>query len=141
MCSSINLSTAEERVRKNWLYLSAFYFLFPALILVGFTAFLWLVNIQNSEWFESLKAILKDVLKFGLGWHCAYRKHGIKLLTLWLYFSPFIMVIQFGVLLWLSFDPWLVPLIAFDAGIYIWWYVLTYKMRKINLVIQERQSA
>ncbi|MBI3259668.1 MAG: hypothetical protein HYZ54_09370 [Ignavibacteriae bacterium] len=71
-----------------------------------------------------------------LAWHCAYRRHGTALLMFWLIVGPFRFFVVFaaaiGGLVAKPHKPLVSAALIFEAIAYVWWYILSFKLRKIN---------
>lgn len=83
-----------------------------------------------------------QLLSFALFYYCAYYKPGTKLLTFSLFFFPLSMLQGFAIYSAFLWSEWLAGMVlSVDWILIIWWYVLTFKLRKINEVLQIKAIA
>lgn len=135
------INKSEEKTRKHWL-LSTFCFLvFYPLTLFAFFAILshWLPIPKNTG-IGLIAHAFTGLFSLWIVWHCAYKKYGTRLLTFWLIIIPFKQLASIVEVLKETWDLWTIFFLALDIGVFLWWYLLSLKMRKVNKSIQERLS-
>lgn len=137
------ITTSENRIRKHWLISTASISVIFPLALFVFLCFLSAhITISHDELKDLLREPLVDAFKgsfsMWLIWFCAYRKPGIKLLTVWLIMTPIWMLASTMKCLMESSDLWTVIAILVEFLIFLWWYVLSFKLRAVNKVIKKR---
>jgi len=135
----------EEICRKQWLYITIFQSLF--------VPFLLLISMCINAIFDLfvvgqlIGSTLGALLGIWMGYHCAYKKRGVKLLNFWLICSVFSFFYQVIILYTGDFDPitiyitfsltnnlkqlqLLIPLLI--LLLFIVWTSLTFHLRKFN---------
>ena len=148
MQTKLMYSQAEEKTRKRWRL--------SFLVLLGWN---WLIVLEtllvnqhrDLAIVNATVAAIWSVFSL-LIYYCAYQKPGTRLLT-WALWSP--------VLAWCNYltkpNPqkldflifgdlvsaegvWETLLVLVPNGIYLWWYILSFQLRKINKAIACRQE-
>jgi len=131
-----NLFSKEENsLRKHWLWAHAWN---SVLLCLGFACVLMGTGQSEIATFGLLGLALNLVM-FWLGYHCAYKKHGIRLLTFWLTASAIFRLQSWtkganegleGVFLWFT---------AMEIVIFVWWFCVAFQLRKINKKILQKK--
>lgn len=133
------LDQKEEKIRRNWLLITVFYFLFFPSSCFVFSAGLLL---SKSQMYRAVNDALSSFFIFGFIflwpiWHCAYKKHGTMLLTCCLASIPYQLcsfVLTSCVCKCSSEDDfWL--LVVYSV-MYILWCISSIRLKKINKKIQ-----
>ncbi len=126
----IEVTKAEYKTRKQWLI--------STLIMQGFAPLLLLLGLPFPLEQKEIVMLLGPLLSLWILYHCAYRNCGIKWLTLVLILSPL------GILRALNEIPsHNFSTICFDTiqiALYIWWYILSLRLRKLNKKILEHKK-
>lgn len=128
----------DNKIRKHWLiFTSLNYLTFPFLLLIKMA--------NESESIDITQLVLGFcimsclcLMGFLLIYHCAYKKYGNILLTFLLIVSPIRMVADIFQSLQESLDILSTILILLDSGIFLWWYALSLKLRKLNSKIRSQ---
>ena len=130
------LTENEKKTRKHWLRLTIFqHFFIPFLFTIGLTFYLFTTKHSLKESLTSIVAYLIvtifNALSFWWIYHCAYKKMGTALLGFFLIVTP----ISWSFILWdIVQKPdaggWFAVILFWPF--IIWWYVLSYKLRKMN---------
>ncbi len=140
MPSSI-ANNSENRIRKHWLFSTASLLIFYPLALFAFFSFLSTrISISEEALIEPLAYAIAGLIPLWLIWHCAYRKHGTKLLSFWMVVSPIKMLASIVGCLKEPCNLWVIAFILLDVAIFLWWWLLSFKMKAVNKTIQERLS-
>jgi hypothetical protein len=132
---------SENKIRKHWLLSAGSLFLFYPI--VRFVLFLLLLPqgaLSKGVLMDSLAHVFSGTFVMLVIWHCAYRKYGTKLLSFWLFVSPLTMGASIMKALRESGDTWTVSFISFEVAVFLWWFLLSLKMRSVNKAVQERLS-
>jgi hypothetical protein len=127
----------QSRTRKLWLFST-----FTLLVLnpLAYLVFFAILSAEASLSKETLIAFLACTVKCGIPmliiWHCAYRRYGTKLLTLWLFMTPFnIFALILAAFLAYS-NVWVMACILIELFVCVWWFIISLKMRTINKTIR-----
>lgn len=140
MPSSVT-NDCENRIRKHWLLSAASFLIFYPLALFAFLSFMSTrISIPEGALIEPLAHALAGSFALGLIWHCAYKKHGTKLLSLWMVVSPIKMLASIAECLKESCNIWVISLVLIEISIFLWWWLLSFKMKAVNKTIQGRLS-
>lgn len=134
----IRYNKIEEKDRKHWLFLTYCYFvILPIFLSVFFAIQSQFFQISKDVPYKFLEYAGSGLIQLWMIWYCAYRKHGTKLLTLWMMFGSMRTLLSTLKLLdGSSNNPWIVGATFLDILIYVWWHILSLRMRKINKRIQ-----
>jgi len=134
------MSREEQKMRKRWLVLTLCYFLIPAALLFVPVVVVLFSNTPFSIMVLLLLALpVLELIKLWIFWHCAYKKRGTALLTFCLVAGPLLVLLSLVGWLMGHRDPWTLEMLVIAVvvtPIYIWWYVLSFKLRKINRQFQ-----
>jgi hypothetical protein len=134
-----HLDNENQKIRKQWLKYSLFYFLaYPLLILAYFKNFVW-NDLQSGLSTLSL-GLISGLIFFGIPYYFAYKKSGTRWLTLCLFIGPFRVANEVLAYLKFSRDSWEISMLILDIIIYAGWYILTWKLRKVNRQMQLRKQ-
>lgn len=137
--SNCVINKSEEKVRKHWLFSTwFFFFLYPIALFAFFAVLSEKVYIPEDAIYEQLVYAIAGLIPIWLIWHCAYRKNGIKLLTFWLVVGPIKMLASIAEISNEPCNVWVNAFVAINIGLFIWWFLLSLEMRKVNKSIQER---
>jgi hypothetical protein len=132
---------SENRIRKHWLLSTACFLIFYPLALFAFVYFLSTrISIPEDALIEPLAHTLVGLFSMWLIWHCAYKKHGTKLLSLWMVVSPLKMLASVVECLKEACNIWMITLFLIEISIFLWWWLLSFKMKAVNKAIQGRLS-
>jgi hypothetical protein len=131
------ITKREERERKYWLLATiCSRIVYPVVVFLLFDLMAGKIQFtQHSLYKLSIDALIGLVLLWMIV-HCAYKKHGTKLLLIWLVIIPFRMLFSIIFLVKESHNPWIVAQILLECTMYAWWYILSLRLRKINKTIQ-----
>jgi len=122
------LSSKEKRTRRLWLgltvaknaYILPLFWFLGGLEIIAFATLI----LAFSTW---------------LFYHCAYRKMGTILLTSALIGTPISIANEWTTLsVNLTMSPLLIWHMLVGTGICIWWWVVSFRMRKMNCVLRHR---
>ena len=139
--SSSVTNNSENRIRKHWLLSTASFLIFYPLALFAFLSFMSTrISIPEDALIEPLAHALAGSFALWLIWHCAYKKYGTKLLSLWLVVSPIKMLASIVECLKEcgEINVWVIALVSLEISIFLWWWLLSFKMKAVNKAIQER---
>jgi hypothetical protein len=138
---SFAMTKPEEKTRKRWLFATFSYFILYPLALCGFLAFL---SRSGSKSVAILVVFLVcgiiKIFPMLLIWHCAYRKYGTKLLTFWLVIWPLPMFALILGIFAKSVDVGARLYFLIEFAFFVWWFLVSLKMRAVNKSIKERLS-
>jgi len=156
MTGTYTLEPEEENQRKWWARVAIGYpfYLFVLLVL----PVIFIVQEPNSgevlfletAMGQLIVAITGSLIQLLISWHCAYDNYGTRWLMFWLIISPILFLRDLSAVFQdpeiFNLEP--VPLtitivftLVFSLPIFIWHYILTIKMRKINKKIQAQYKA
>lgn len=142
----------EIKIRKNWLITTILVTLIPFIFLT--ILYFWSVTwniLDKTEIYTSMLVTLLYAIPSYILIHCTYKKFGTAYLTFNLIFSPFHFLKatfstcqEIKVLLSLNGAPSSLIIIVISTvianiSIYIFWYWISLRIRKVNKVIQRRQ--
>src|SRR5258708_23597106 len=124
----LDIDDKEKQVRKHWAFA-----LFGN---IGFFLLLaFLVIVSGRDALISSALFVVSLSSMYILYRCAYKKHGTCLLTINLIFQPFYFIkIVFDILH--TTDALSMSILLLDSALYIWLYVLSFQLRKINEKIQ-----
>lgn len=129
----------ENKIRKHWLLSIASFLVFYPIALFAFLSFMSMrISIPENALIEPLAHALVGSFSLWLIWHCAYKKHGTKLLSFWMVVSPIRMLASIVGFLKESCNAWVVAFVLIEISIFLWWWLLSFKMKAVNKAIQER---
>ncbi len=138
MSSACTINKSEEKTHKYWLFSSLCMLVLFPLIVLGFMVTLSKqIDIPESVLYECLIYVILGILSLWLIWYCAYKNPGTRLLTFWLFTSPIKRITQIGQELSESSDVLIIIPLIIESGIFLWWYLLSLKLRKINKARQK----
>jgi len=137
--SSRVMNKSEEKIRKHWLFSTiSLLILYPIALFAFLAALSEGVHIPEDALIEPLAYAFTGLFSLWLIWHCAYRKYGTGMLGFWLIVSPFKQLASIVEALKEPCNGWTIAFIALGIGVFLWWYLLSLKMRKVNKSIQSR---
>jgi hypothetical protein len=137
--STCVISKSLNKTRKHWLFSTFSFLILYPLALALFSFFTDLserIAISEDALIELLAYAFGGVIPMWMIWHCAYRKHGTRLLTFWLFVSPLQML---GAIVESCNSRTLIFLLL-NLAIFLWRLFMSIKMKAINKMIQERIS-
>ena len=129
------------KTRQKWLISTVVYFfLYPVSV---FTVF-YLLSIQHPFPRQSLLASLGiTIAGLVMVWalyECAYKKHGTKLLSFCLLAGQTFVLVRNIHLLSHPFDLWATLALVVEFSLYIWWRILSLKLKHYNKLVQAHHS-
>jgi hypothetical protein len=140
MTSKFEFSERDTILRKQWLRCSLLvYIFFPILTIVSLKIFFLLNSIETNFWLDVAKDaefIIINLIFFAIAYNFAYIKCGTKWLTWWLVTGPLSFILSIGTIFKMPLNSLEIGFWIFDIFIYSWWYVSTWKLRRINRKIQ-----
>ena len=95
------------------------------------------MDILESVLYECLIYVTFGILSLWLIWYCAYKNPGTRLLTFWLVMSPIKRITNIGQKLSEPSGVLIIIALVIENGIFLWWYLLSLKLRKINKARQK----
>lgn len=136
------INKSDSRIRKHWLLSTFSLFILIPISLSCFWAILsFIMFIPLVATIEPLIYAIIGLSQGALIWHCAYKKYGTKLLTAWLIIFP---LNQLRIIPEIFIDPpanWFNgAIILLEIAIFIWWYIMSIKLRAINMTVKKRLS-
>ena len=133
------ITETEQKTRKQWLFsTAALLFLFPLAVFVFFVAFFKLIHVPGEFLFRELGSCMGGLIPLWIIWHCCYRKYGTRLITLWLFASPLSQVREIYGVIKEGFNPIVICVAAIELGLFVWWYLLSLRIRKLNKSAREK---
>jgi hypothetical protein len=126
--------TPQERsLRMQWLIISLIAILAWPLITLGFMGYIATKHHVpgNLIWVYLTVAVI-TVLVFYILYRCSYVKPGTKFLTFCLIVGPLLKLKATVDALRTGHDYVTLIALAVNLGFYIWWYVLSLRLRKMN---------
>lgn len=137
--SSSVTNNFENRIRKHWLLsIASFLVLYPIVLFAFFSFISIRILIPEDVLTELLAHAFAGLFALWLIWHCAYKKHGTKLLSLWMVLSPINMLVSIMESLKESCNALVLTFVLIDISIFLWWWLLSFKLKAVNKAIQER---
>ena len=136
--STLILDNKDKKLRKRWLYVTLYQFIFFPIVWLGFMALLslWfpvnLVNLCQIMLPLAFVGVLQSCVLLGL----SYYKHGTILLTLALIVGPFQYIASTLSILQEPCNVLTYIAILVDTVMYAWWYGLSFKLRELNKKIR-----
>ncbi len=139
--SSDMVNTSEISTRKQWLLSSLCWLvLYPfAVCTIFFSLSIW-IQMPDDVITAPLSRAVGGLISMPLIWYFAYKKLGTKLLIFWLVISPGIQLTNSIESLMATRSSWMIMYVAIDAGVFLWWYLMSLKVRKVNKTIRERKA-
>jgi hypothetical protein len=132
-----DITPKEVKEQKRWLIVTVVYKFILPLLLFAISASLFEKNECPPEVVsELLRNVFLGLISLWIFWHCAYKKNGTKLLTLFLVLSPIIVAKDLMRSLKESTDPWTLGLLILGLSLYIYWYIFSLKLKRINQKIK-----
>ncbi|HEX2580076.1 MAG TPA: hypothetical protein VHK67_06725 [Rhabdochlamydiaceae bacterium] len=130
---SHSFTTHEKSIRKQWLVVSVIAILAWPLIWLGFMSFISMKQPVPSEvfWICFMVTAITTAIFYAL-YRCTYVKPGIKFLTFALIVGPLLKLKATFDALKAGHDPVTLIALVLNLGFYVWWYVLSLQMRKMN---------
>ena len=123
----------EKSVRKQWLILTIIALLaWPLLTLIFFTVLSKQEQVPGSVYWIFVSMALLTVLFVYILYRCAYVKPGIRFLTFLLIVGPLLKIKATMDALKTGHDAVTLIALAVNLGLYIWWYILSLQLRKMN---------
>lgn len=135
------LNKTDERNRKLWMIAAiCSLFIYPIFVF-AFLNFMFPRSLTNNELFyQTLGSVIGNFIGLWIFWHRAYRNHGLFLLTCLMVLGPVHMFVTLKSLFNHSYEWWAIGAMLIDIVLYVWWYVLSVKLRKINRKIRMQIS-
>lgn len=132
------LGKSEQKTRKHWLYLTiahSCYIPVACLIIV----IMGILQQGCAVFLLGIPLLMGFLVAIPLGmfWHCAYKNPGTRLLTFSIVMGPIRLLLSLGNFTRIIY-PIEIPCALFEICFYLYWYVMTIKVRKINKTIQEQ---
>lgn len=136
------INQSEGRFRKHWLLSTACFVIFCPLVLFAFRTIAYgdAFLPKHLLFVAPITYIIRGVICLMIIWHCAYRKCGTKLLTFLLIVCPFKILSSIQQFLKKPFDVWDVVILSIEIALFLWWFLLSLKMKTVNKAIQGRMS-
>jgi hypothetical protein len=135
------INKSEAKTRKRWLFSTfCFFILYPLALFALFAILSNWIHLSEDALIEPLVYAIVVLFQMWIIWHCSYKKYGTRLLTLWLVVSPFRHLMSIVEILKETSNIWSIGFIVIDVGFFLWWYLLSLQIRKINKTVQERIS-
>lgn len=128
-------SQSEIKTRKHWLFATLSYLIVGRFVALPFIMLLSMKEIDpTAVLIGTIMAVILSIIPMLVIWHCTYRKFGTKLLTVWL-----VLCLTDLFKIFLCAAPgWPKAVFILDVLVFIWWYVLSLKVRAINKRIRKR---
>jgi hypothetical protein len=120
------LTIKEQATRKRWLFCTILGFVGVPLILAI------ILNACNLEWSTSIFIAFMGIVPAAIMWKYSYKKNCDNFLIGWMIFGAFINVYRISLLIKGEQDGFEIAGWAFDLGLYIWWYIESFSLLKIN---------
>lgn len=136
--SLIILDDKDKKLRKRWLNVTLYQFIFSPFVWSGIMTLLSLwfpVNLKNVYQIMFPFAFV-GVLQAGMLLGLSYYKHSTILLTLALIVGPFQYIASTLSILQEPCTVLTYVAIFVDTVMYAWWYGLSFKLRKLNKKIR-----
>ena len=130
---SRDFTPKEKSLRKQWLIISLIAILAWPIITLAFMSYISMKeHVPQGVYLVYLAVALITILLFFILYRCAYVKPGIRFLTFCLIIGPLLKLKATIDALKVGHDH--VTLIALFANLafYVWWYILSLKLRKMN---------
>lgn len=135
------ISKSEEKTRKHWLLSSVCCFIFHPLAVGALFAVLSIgLSIPEDFFIGVLIEMLGGLFFLLVIWHCAYRKCGTKLLSFYLFGSSAKGLASMAKNVTEADDGCLIAFAVLDIVFFVWWCLMSWKLRKVNKSIQGRKS-
>ncbi|MBU4348082.1 hypothetical protein KJ671_01065 [Patescibacteria group bacterium] len=132
MSKLFNFTSEEKKIRKQWLIATFVNYIgFPLLLLL-------ICTLRGTVTPELFGETFASFIGCWLIYHCAYEKHGWLLLTWWLVLGPLYFLADIKQLLSEGYNQGILFLIITYAALYVWWYINSIKLRKINIQLEPR---
>lgn len=135
-------SDLEQKTRRHWLIATCCNFSVDLFLMIPSLVLLWGTSSEGIS-IRMLTSALGKLIVLGLFLHFAYRKQGTRMLTMWLWLAPIGLIRSMlgSLSLWHEGAAWAIGDAAVSLGLFLWWYPLNFKLRKINKAIRLRASA
>ncbi len=127
------LTQEQKKLKNNWFAFTIFRqaWIFMTLSLVSIIP---LQAGQNKMEFYSsfINSLVGSIIYIFILYICAYKKPGTRFLTIALIGTAMQFAKSFDSSTLLHFDWWVTPMAILDIVLFIWWYVLSFKVKKLN---------
>lgn len=139
------MSDSERKTRKRWL-LSLFCCtaLCPLILLALFAVLSFWFPFARHALIERSVGACTSLITMWVMWHCAYKKHGTKLLTFWLMILPLFGIKGMGTIfpevVNKNYPISMLCIMPLDIGLCIWCFLLSLNVWKINKAVRERKT-
>ena len=135
--SLFEIDQKEIKNRKQWLIATIVCWgSYPLLALFFLAKLPQKPPLYNGGWIQPVTYVLFNVTLFWVIWHCAYKKPGTKLLMFWLITGPIQVLLSSLNFFEKSWNVWNKVGLILNLSFFIWWYIQSIKLRKINKKIQ-----
>ncbi len=139
MINEIN-DRKDQAIRQKWLWLLAI----TQMLSIIYAAFIYPTLPPLFDWLSTSAntsplwaTCIGHLVAFAFFYYCAYYKPGTKLLTFSLFFIPLGILQAFAIYSAFLQMEWLAGMfLSVDLILNLWWYVLTFKLIKINEILQ-----
>jgi hypothetical protein len=134
-------NSSENRIRKHWLLSTASLLVFYPIALLAFASIMSMrISISEYTFIRLFAGVLAGLTRLWLIWHCAYKKHGTKLLSFWMVVGPLQMIRAIVESLKGPCGAWDIVFVLIETLLFMWWWLFSFKMKTANETIQERLS-
>lgn len=121
----MDFTREEKKIRKNWLISTTILYL--VIPFIGGMSIFFKTNELSSQ---NLGWLIVYFFSFLILYYYAYKKNGTHLLTLFLIILPIYLFIDFV-------QSVINGQLSFKVVFYIWWYIASLKLRKINTKLKK----
>lgn len=127
------LTQAQKKLKNNWFALTIFRQSWFFMVM-GFVYLTTPHAEQNKMEFYSsfINSLVGSIIYIFILYICAYKKPGTRFLTIALIGTAMQFAKSFDSSTLLHFDWWVTPMAILDIVLFIWWYVLSFKVKKLN---------
>ncbi len=128
----------NEAAKKRWLQYSLFYFIgYPFLIFLMATFSIFFSRLDTAAWQAEVLnpglTIILSLVSFGMTYYFAYKKIGIKWLTLILIIGPIGVIKSISGMIKMDLDIFEKSIMLIEFILFFGWYVLSWRLRKANM--------
>ena len=133
----MGFTAGEKSLRKQWLVLSWIAILAWPLVTLAFMGYVAMrEHVPGHVLGVFLGVAVVTAVVFYFLYYCSYVKPGIRFLTFCLIVGPLLKLKATVDALKVGHDVVTVAALVVNLGFYIWWYVLSLKLRKMNLALK-----
>lgn len=123
----------EKSLRKQWLIVSLLAIIGLPLVTLGMMVYMAVrVPVSAEIFYVYFAVIALTILTFYILYRCAYKKPGIRFLIFCLIIGPLLKIQGAVNAFRVEHDGLTVFAVIFNLAFFVWWYVLSLKMVKIN---------